>query len=65
MLGMLLNLNFSVQDLEEHSEDLPLLDPSSPNTNVGSISISCHIEVIVLDYLSFYFMRTHRALFMY
>jgi len=32
------------KDLEEHSEDLPLLDPSSPNTNVGSISISCHIE---------------------
>ncbi|CAD6228038.1 unnamed protein product [Miscanthus lutarioriparius] len=32
------------KELEEHSEDLPLLDPSSPNTNVGSISISCHIE---------------------
>ncbi|AQK98088.1 Phosphatidylserine decarboxylase proenzyme 3 [Zea mays] len=32
------------KDLEEHSEDLRLLDPSSPNTTVGSISISCHIE---------------------
>ncbi|KAL6613786.1 hypothetical protein ACP70R_036056 [Stipagrostis hirtigluma subsp. patula] len=32
------------KDLEEHSEDLPLLDPSSPNTTVGSISISCYIE---------------------
>ncbi|XP_062208147.1 phosphatidylserine decarboxylase proenzyme 2-like [Phragmites australis] len=32
------------KDLEEHSEDLSLLDPSSPNTTVGSISISCHIE---------------------
>ncbi|KAF8646803.1 hypothetical protein HU200_065601 [Digitaria exilis] len=32
------------KELEEHSEDLPLLDPSSPNTTVGSITISCHIE---------------------
>ncbi|KAK3163073.1 hypothetical protein QOZ80_1BG0097270 [Eleusine coracana subsp. coracana] len=32
------------KELDEHSEDLPLLDPSSPNTNVGSISISCYIE---------------------
>ncbi|CAO2195951.1 unnamed protein product [Urochloa humidicola] len=32
------------KDLDEHSEDLPLLDPSSPNTNVGSITISCYIE---------------------
>ncbi|WVZ67337.1 hypothetical protein U9M48_016428 [Paspalum notatum var. saurae] len=32
------------EDLDEHSEDLPLLDPSSPNTTVGSITISCYIE---------------------
>ncbi|KAG2603433.1 phosphatidylserine decarboxylase proenzyme 2-like [Panicum virgatum] len=32
------------KDLEEHSEDLPLLDPSSSNTTVGSITISCYIE---------------------
>ncbi|CAL4959339.1 unnamed protein product [Urochloa decumbens] len=32
------------KDLDEHSEDLPLLDPSSPNTTVGSITISCYIE---------------------
>ncbi|OEL35458.1 Phosphatidylserine decarboxylase proenzyme 2 [Dichanthelium oligosanthes] len=32
------------KDLEEHSEDLALLDPSSPNTTVGSITISCYIE---------------------
>ncbi|KAL6853390.1 hypothetical protein ACP4OV_019419 [Aristida adscensionis] len=32
------------KDLEEHSEDLSLLDPSSPNSVVGSISISCYIE---------------------
>jgi hypothetical protein len=50
----MLNLNFfPYQDLEEHSEDLRLLDPSSPNTTVGSISISCHIEVTVLDHLPF------------
>jgi phosphatidylserine decarboxylase len=32
------------KDLEEHSEDLPLLDPSSSKTTVGSITISCYIE---------------------
>jgi phosphatidylserine decarboxylase len=32
------------KDLEEHSEDLPLLDPSSSNATVGSITISCYIE---------------------
>lgn len=32
------------KELDEHSEDLSLLDPSSPNTTVGSISISCYIE---------------------
>lgn len=50
--------NFPYQDLEEHSEDLPLLDPSSLNTTVGSISISCHIEVTVLDYLSFFYQNS-------
>jgi len=37
-------LEMLTKDLEEHSEDLPLLDPSSSNTTVGSITISCYIE---------------------
>jgi hypothetical protein len=45
------NWSFPYQDLDEHSEDLPLLDPSSPNTTVGSITISCYIEVSAFAYL--------------
>lgn len=37
-------LEILTKDLDEHSEELPLLDPSSPNTTVGSITISCYIE---------------------
>ncbi|KAL5219883.1 hypothetical protein ABZP36_024596 [Zizania latifolia] len=32
------------KDLDEHSDELTLLDPSSSITTVGSISISCYIE---------------------
>ncbi|KAG8079130.1 hypothetical protein GUJ93_ZPchr0007g3144 [Zizania palustris] len=32
------------KDLDEHCDDLTLLDPSSSITTVGSISISCYIE---------------------
>ncbi|KAL5215319.1 hypothetical protein ABZP36_004471 [Zizania latifolia] len=35
------------KDLDEHSEDLTLLDPSSSIATVGSISISCYIEDVV------------------
>jgi hypothetical protein len=48
------------QDLEEHSEDLPLLDPSSSNTTVGSITISCYIEVMLL-LVYFMMIRTQGA----
>ncbi|TVU36953.1 hypothetical protein EJB05_18910 [Eragrostis curvula] len=37
-------LEMLTKELDEHSEDLSLMDPSSPNTTVGSISISCYIE---------------------
>ncbi|XP_062231642.1 phosphatidylserine decarboxylase proenzyme 2-like [Phragmites australis] len=46
------------KDLDEHSVDLSLLDPSSPNTTVGSISISCYIEDPVETEQSF----AHRVL---
>uniref|UniRef100_A0ACD5XID8 Uncharacterized protein n=1 Tax=Avena sativa TaxID=4498 RepID=A0ACD5XID8_AVESA len=32
------------KDLEEHIEDLALLDPSSSSNTLGTISISCYIE---------------------
>ncbi|TVU36898.1 hypothetical protein EJB05_18851 [Eragrostis curvula] len=37
-------LEMLTKELDEHSEDLSLMDPASTNTTVGSISISCYIE---------------------